>query len=179
MLKTVIAIATLALLCGCNQNIELVSNGETLDSAAKPVVDPNARPLASADGRGAPAGGRRGGMPNPEEMMGKAYLMHNFVEALYSAPKNGNPNPKWESPLKNPGNGRVRCSDCHISSTMNFDNFPNQRVDMVDKFEGDKAFMVDLMKKWVAKLNNDEFGAKDKLKGPVTCLTCHATNPAD
>ena len=37
--------------------------------------------------------------------------------------------------------------------------------------------MVGLMKKWVARLNSDEFGAKAKLKGPVTCLTCHATNP--
>src|SRR5262245_53690669 len=26
------------------------------------------------------------------------------------------------------------------------------------------------VKKWVARLNSDEFGAKAKLKGPVTCL---------
>jgi hypothetical protein len=31
--------------------------------------------------------------------------------------------------------------------------------------------------KWVARLNSDQFFAKAKLKGPVTCLTCHATNP--
>ena len=49
---------------------------------------------------------------------------------------------------------------------------------MNDDFENDKTFMVGLMKKWVARLNSDEFKAKAKLKGTVTCLTCHATNPA-
>jgi hypothetical protein len=34
------------------------------------------------------------------------------------------------------------------------------------------------MKKWVARLNSPEFGAKSKLKQEVTCLTCHETNPA-
>ena len=30
-----------------------------------------------------------------------------------------------------------------------------------------------------AKLNNPEFGAKAKLKGEVTCTTCHATDPRE
>jgi len=51
------------------------------------------------------------------------------------------------------------------------------RHPLVDDLEKDKTFMAGLMKKWVARLNSDEYGAKAKLKGPVTCLTCHATNP--
>ena len=58
-----------------------------------------------------------------------------------------------------------------------FEKIKKVRLPLVDQFENDHEFMVDLMKKWVARLNSDEFDAKAKLKGPVTCLTCHATNP--
>ena len=170
----IISVLSVLLLYGCNQNIELVSNGETLDSAPKPVVDPNARPLARADGEGP-----RGGMPNMEEILAKAYFMHNFVEALYSKPKNFNPNPKWESPLKDAEKGRVWCTDCHMSKTMDFGNIPHERTEAAERHEKDKAFMVALMKKWVTRLNSDDFGAKSKLKREVTCLTCHETNPAE
>ena len=42
------------LLSGCNQNMEVVSSGETLDNSPKPVADPSAKPLAAAaaDGEG-------------------------------------------------------------------------------------------------------------------------------
>ena len=33
--------------------------------------------------------------------------MHMWVEALYSTPGNKHPNPNWQSPLKDPENGRV------------------------------------------------------------------------
>ena len=49
---------------------------------------------------------------------------------------------------------------------------------LTERYENDKMFMADLMKKWVARLNSDDFFAKAKLKAPVTCLTCHETNPA-
>ena len=100
-----------------------------------------------------------------------------WVEALYSVPQNKHPNPKWQSPLQDPVNGRVWCTDCHVSGQVDFAKIPKMRDPMVDDLEKDKTFMVGLMKKWVARLNSDEFGAKAKLKGPVTCLTCHATNP--
>jgi hypothetical protein len=64
-----------------------------------------------------------------------------------------------------------------MSQDVDFSKIPKMRNPMVDDFEKDKTFMVGLMKKWVARLNSDEFGAKAKLKGPVTCLTCHASNP--
>ena len=156
------------LLAGCSQNIEVVDSGERLEDSPKPAADSTAVPLArSASNEDQPK------IPP----FVKAYFMHMWVEALYSTPQNKHPNPKWQSPLKDPVNGRVWCTDCHVSGQIDFSKIPKMRSPMVDQFENDKTFMVDLMKKWVARLNSDEFGAKAKLKGPVTCLTCHAMNP--
>jgi len=173
-MKRLVFILPLLLLFGCNQNMETVNAGETLENSPKPTVDPNAKPLARADGAGGPMAGMSGDVPP----FVKAYFMHNFVEALYSTPKNFNPNPKWESPLKDPQNGRVWCTDCHMSTTIDFSKIPFERTPGVDRVEKDKVFMAGLMKKWVARLNSDQFGAKTKLKKEVTCLTCHETNPA-
>jgi hypothetical protein len=155
---------------GCNQNLEVAKGGERLEDSPRPVVDPNERPLAKAVDE-------TGEKKIPP--FAKAYFMHMWVEALYSTPKNKNPNPKWESPLKDPVNGRVWCTDCHTSGQIDFEKIPKMRTPFNDDLEKDKEFMVGLMKKWVARLNSDEFHAKEKLKGPVTCLTCHATNPAE
>ena len=107
----------------------------------------------------------------------KAFFMHTWVEALYSVPANNNPNPDWTSPLLDPVNDRVWCTDCHISGQVNFENIPKQRLPLTDVYENDHEFMADLMRKWVARLNSDEYFAKAKLSGPVDCLTCHATHP--
>jgi hypothetical protein len=152
------------LLAACSQNIEVV---ERLEDSVKPTSDPNAAPLARAG---------NGEEPKIPPFV-KAFFMHTWVEALYSMPQNKHPNPNWQSPLKDPLNGRVWCTDCHTSGQVDFSKIPKMRSPMVDDLENDKEFMVGLMKKWVARLNSDEFGAKAKLKGPVTCVTCHATNP--
>jgi hypothetical protein len=162
---------TLFVLAGCSQNIEIVNNGERLESSSKPKVDADAAPLA----RPGEAGQAAAKSDVPPFV--KAYFMHMWVEALYSPPQNKHPNTNWQSPLKDPANGRVWCTDCHMSQDVDFSKIPKMRNPMVDDFEKDKTFMVGLMKKWVARLNSDEFGAKAKLKGPVTCLTCHASNP--
>jgi hypothetical protein len=155
------------LLAGCSQNIEVVSSGERLEDSPKPAADSNAAPLA-----------RAGSDDQPKiPPFVKAYFMHMWVEALYSTPGNKHPNPNWQSPLKDSENGRVWCTDCHTSGQIDFSKIPKMRNPMVDDLEKDKTFMVELMKKWVARLNSDDYGAKAKLKGPVTCLTCHATNP--
>jgi len=156
------------LMAGCSQNMEVVNSGERLEDSPKPAADPKAAPLARA--------GEAAEEPKIPPFV-KAYFMHMWVEALYSTPQNKHPNPSWQSPLKDPVNGRVWCTDCHVSGQVDFERIPKMRVPMVDDFEKDKEFMAGLMKKWVAKLNNPEFGAKAKLKGTVTCLTCHATNP--
>ena len=166
-MKWIVLIAVL-LLAGCNQNVEVVEPGETLENSPKPVVNPEDRPLAAL-------------VPPTDEPkvppFVKAYFMHMWVEALYSTPQNKNPNLKWVSPLADPEKGRVWCTDCHISGQVDFEKIPKMRMPLVDQYENDKEFMADLMKKWVARLNSDEFNAKAKLKSPVNCLTCHATPP--
>lgn len=159
------------LLAGCSQNVELVNSGERLENAPKPAVDASAPAPLSRPGDAAASDQTQ--IPP----FVKAYFMHMWVEALYSTPQNKHPNPNWKSPLKDPENGRVWCTDCHMSKDIDFSKIPKMRSPMVDDLEKDKDFMAGLMKKWVARLNSDEFGAKEKLKGPVTCLTCHATNP--
>jgi hypothetical protein len=159
---------TLLLLAGCSQNVEVVSTGERLSDSPKPLADTNAAPLARP--------GDTADQPKIPPFV-KAYFMHMWVEALYSTPQNKHPNPSWQSPLKDPVNDRVWCTDCHMSKDIDFSKIPKMRNPMVDDLEKDKQFMADLMKKWVARLNSNDYGAKAKLKGPVTCLTCHATNP--
>src|ERR1700752_4785698 len=146
------------LLSGCNQNMEVVNSGETLENSPRPVGDPNAKPLAAAAADG------EGEIPP----FVKAFFMHTWVEALYSPdpPPNKNPNPNWESPLKDPVNGRVWCTDCHVNTDIDFTKIPKMRTPEVGELENNKQFMAALMKKWVARLNSGEFGAKAKLKGP-------------
>ena len=169
------------LLLGCNQNAESVNTGETLASGPKPAADASTRTLSGAGATDAPRGpmqGGEGGRPDPQAMLNKAYFMQHFVAALTSLPSNNNPNPKWSSPLKDPQDGKVKCGDCHTKADMS--GLPPQESSAaIEKMHADKAFMVDLMTKWVAKLNNPEFGAKGKLKGEVTCTTCHATDPRE
>ena len=158
------------MLGSCNQNMETVRNGEALTDSPKQAASANARPLAQP-------GGDAPQLQVPPFV--KAFFMHQFVEALYSTPKNFNPNPKWVSPLSDPENGRVWCTDCHKNTQINFASIPKgERTPMVEQVEKNKEFMAGLMKKWVARLNSDQFDAKAKLKQPVDCLTCHETNPA-
>jgi hypothetical protein len=170
MKKLVVSVLTLALgAVACSQNIEPVSNGERLeDSVASPPITGN--PLAIAPDSDA--------SEEPEvPPFVKAFFMHTWVEALYSVPANNNPNPDWTSPLLDPVDGRVWCTDCHVSGQVNFENIPKQRLPLTAVYENDHEFMADLMRKWVARLNSDEYFAKAKLGRPVDCLTCHATHP--
>jgi hypothetical protein len=161
------------IIAGCNQNAKDVREGGTLADAPKPVAD-NDKPLAGAGGGGAPPM-----MRDVEKTIAKAFFMHRFVEALYSVPKNPEPNPKWSSPLKDPDKGRVLCTDCHDPKKADMSRFPAERTPKVDELEKDHEFMVELMTKWVGRLNSGEFGAKEKLARTVTCLTCHAKDPRE
>jgi hypothetical protein len=152
---------------GCNQNMEEVNTGETLENSPRSAANPDSRPLAGAADEGE--------IEVPPFV--KAYFMHTWVESLYMPPPNRNPNPNWESPLIDPVNGRVWCTDCHVNTDIDFSRIPKMRTPQVEQLENNKAFMAGLMKKWVQRLNSDQYLAKKKLKGPVTCLTCHATNP--
>ena len=177
MKKTILMVMLVSLLfAGCDQNVTRVGGGERWEDAPPIKVDPGARPLA---GGPAPLSGEEiPGMEGKVPPFVKVFFMHQFVEALYSVPKNKQPNPKWESPLKDPVNGRVWCTDCH-GNEFNFANMPKMRLPQVDALEKDHEFMVELMTKWVGRLNSEEFGAKAKLKGPVQCTTCHAKDPRE
>ncbi|HEX4997477.1 MAG TPA: hypothetical protein VFY29_04600 [Terriglobia bacterium] len=171
-----LALAPLVL-WACNQNANDVREGVTLENAPKPVAE-NDHPLADAGG-GGPEGGGAPPMRDVQKTIAKAFFMHRFVEALYSVPKNPAPNPKWSSPLKDPENGKVWCTDCHDPKKADVSRFPAERTPKVDELEKDHEFMVELMTKWVGRLNSGDFGAKAKLKQPVTCTTCHAQDPRD
>ena len=172
-MKTRIALllSLVVVLAGCDQNVTRVSGNERWEDRKPIKVDPNAKPLAGGNaGEGAMPG--MGKVPP----FVKVFFMHQFVEALYSVPKNKHPNPKWESPLKDPVNNRVWCTDCH-GSQFDFAKMPKTRFPQVDALENDHEFMVELMTKWVARLNSDDHDAKMKLKGTVQCTTCHETDP--
>ncbi len=173
-MKILLFLPLFLLLAGCDQNVTRVSGGEKFEDAPPINVDPEARPLAGAEP--ALTGDAIPGMEGKVPPFVKVFFMHQFVEALYSVPKNKHPNPNWESPLKDPANGRVWCTDCH-GDKFDFAKMPKQRLPLVDSLEKDHEFMVELMTKWVGRLNSDEFRAKAKLKGPVQCITCHETDP--
>ena len=175
MKKTSLVLVCLTLLlAGCDQNVARVSGGERFEDAPPINVDPDAKPLAGVT----PASADEAipGMEGKVPPFLKVFFMHQFVEALYSVPKNRHPNPNWESPLKDPVNGRVWCTDCH-GDQFDFARMPKQRLPGVDELEMDHEFMVELMTKWVGRLNSDEFRAKVKLTKKVECLTCHETDP--
>src|SRR5947209_15760784 len=132
----------LALVAGsCNQNMDVVRNGETYKESPKPAPKAgNDRPLAAAVS---------GGDVQVPPFV-KAYFMQHFVAALYSTPQNFNPNPKWASPLKDAENGRVWCTDCHKDAQINFANMPKiEKNPMIERVEKNKAFMADLIREWV------------------------------
>ena len=158
-------------LAACNQNIERISDGPRLEDTPQPQA-----PLISPFVRPEFPGGADAADDAPPFV--KAYFMHTWVEALYGVPANRNPKSDWSSPLIDSVNGRVWCTDCHVSGQVDFANIPKQRLPLVDRYENDPEFMADLMRKWVGRLNSEEFGARAKLSGAVTCLTCHETNPA-
>ena len=161
------------LLGSCNQNMEYVDGGERLEDAPSPAAQ-----------NGSVLGPPRLDLEMVSEGDGevppfvKAYFMHTWVEALYGPPQNRTPNPDWASPLIDPVENRVWCTDCHVSGQVDFEKIPKIRVPLVEKYEKDRPFMIELMKKWVGRLNSDRYGAKAKLRYPVNCLTCHATDPS-
>ena len=158
----------------CSQNVETVTTGERLEDSQAPIPI-GGNPLSFSPGETLTGAAEDGEAEAPPFV--KAFFMHTWVEALYGIPANNNPNPNWISPLLDSVNGRVWCTDCHISGQVNFENIPKQRLPLTEVYENDHEFMADLMRKWVARLNSDEYFAKVKLARPVDCLTCHETHP--
>jgi hypothetical protein len=109
MRTTVLFLSLAILLAGCDQNATRVGGNERLEDAPPIKVDPNDRPLAGV----APPLSDEAMPPGMEGRIPpfhKVFFMHQFIEALYSVPKNKMPNPNWQSPLKDTENGRVWCT---------------------------------------------------------------------
>jgi hypothetical protein len=131
----------LVLAAACSQNVEGVNDPTRIEETPLPP-QPGGNPLAIAPSATEVAGGAamvggeaESGMDDEVPPFVKAYFMHMWVEALYSTPQNNNPNPDWESPLTDPVNGRVWCTDCHVSGQVDFENIPKQRLPLTDVYE--------------------------------------------
>jgi hypothetical protein len=132
-----------------------------------------------------PGGGGRGPAPHAlparpaegaEAEIAKVHFMKKFVAALRSPPENAKPNPRWTSPLADSGDP-IECRHCHDATQFDFDamqaNLDPGR-EAVEPYRRDRSFMVPLMERWVERLNERN---AERLRGVVTCTTCHAEDP--
>lgn len=102
-------------------------------------------------------------------------LMIRFVKALKEPPKNQNPAANWKPLLKDPSTPAMLCSVCHGDSGKGMERSLAQFDQPPPKaFSQNKAFMVNLMERWVERLNRE---AKPYLAKAVVCLDCHDTDP--
>jgi hypothetical protein len=103
-------------------------------------------------------------------------LMVNFVSALKEKPKNGNPAANWKPLLKDPSTSSMLCATCHgaIGGRMEQNLAQLTAKGRNPKYADNKALMIDLMERWVEKLNKSAGGLLTKA---VVCLDCHDTDP--
>lgn len=104
-------------------------------------------------------------------------LMIRFVKALKERPVNRNPAADWKPLLKDPATPSMLCSVCHGDSGKGMEKNAAQFDQPPPKeYSQNKAFMVNLMERWVKRLNRV---AKPYLVKAVVCLDCHETDPRD
>jgi len=96
-------------------------------------------------------------------------LMASFVRALREKPSNREPAVAWKPLLR----GDVTCSTCHGELGKRFEA-EDAAVAVPEAYANDHAFMVDLMERWVRRLNRQ---GRDLLRHAVTCLDCHDRDP--
>jgi len=103
-------------------------------------------------------------------------LMASFVSALKKPPTNKNPARDWKPLLKDPATDSMLCSVCHGRSGAMMERNLAQLVEpgRPEKYADDKAFMVNLMERWVERLNRE---ASHLLTKAVVCRDCHDTDP--
>ena len=106
-----------------------------------------------------------------------AYLMTTFLRALREAPlTNKEPARDWTPLLRDPGLRLPLCSTCHTEPNIRaLDRLADapalpRPAFLVD----DHDFMVDLMQRWVSKLNRN---AGKYLASAVSCVDCHERDP--
>ncbi|MFQ5844603.1 MAG: hypothetical protein ACE5JG_06390 [Planctomycetota bacterium] len=119
----------------------------------------------------------RGGESRQQRAMAYAYFMTTFLRALRERPTtNREPARDWSPLLRDPAGRQPRCSTCHtepavrgMDHLVDADPLPRPA-----RYAADHEFMVDLMQKWVSKLNRR---ARRHLRKAVTCTDCHETDP--
>lgn len=132
---------------------------------------------AGGGGRGPePRAARSPSAERVEPEIAKVHFMKKFVAALRAPPRNAKPNPRWSSPLADPA-APVECRHCHDATQFDFDAMQaslDPGHEAVEPYRRDRTFMVPLMERWVERLNER---AAERLRGVVTCATCHAEDP--
>jgi len=132
-----------------------------------------------------PAGGGAGGAPphagggadRGASSAAKSHFMKKFVKALTEPPENKWANGKYKPLLKDASNP-LACANCHDPEKYNVEGMKamDPGHHKVQRFRENPNFMVQLMRKWVARLNQLH---ADKLTKRVECADCHAIDPAE
>ena len=102
-------------------------------------------------------------------------LMIRFVRALKEPPVNQNPAKGWIPLLKDPSAPSMLCATCHgqtgaamEKNLASFDRPPRPEA------LANRAFMINLMERWVREVNRK---MKDQLVKAVSCTDCHEIDP--
>jgi len=105
------------------------------------------------------------------------HFMKKFVAALREPPDNALPNPSWQPLLRDPAQP-FDCSRCHDPNSLDLDAMIriDPGAEAAAPLRAARGFMIQLMTKWVARLNRDHAAM---LTEPVTCKSCHAIDPGD
>jgi hypothetical protein len=136
--------------------------------------------MAEGHGEGGGHGGDEGhgGEEGVEASFAKVHFMRKFVDALTEPPRNLMPKPDY-APLLKEGAEPIRCADCHADTTLNIEamvaNDPGDEA--VERFRMmRRGFMIPLMEKWMARLNQRH---AVRLRKEISCVDCHAIDPRD
>jgi hypothetical protein len=104
-------------------------------------------------------------------------LMVRFVKALKERPTNRNPAANWKPLLKDPSTPSMLCSVCHGNPGKRMEQtVARSDTPPLKEYAQNKAFMANLMERWVERLNRE---AKPYLVKAVVCLDCHDSDPRD
>jgi hypothetical protein len=103
-------------------------------------------------------------------------LMVSFVKALREKPVNKNPAASWKPLLKPEAGESMLCATCHGEKTGKAleNNLSRYDLSRPAKYADNQAFMVHLMERWMKRANR---ALGKVLVKPLTCLSCHDTDP--
>ena len=102
-------------------------------------------------------------------------LMIRFVKALREPPTNRDPARGWRPLLKDPLSPSMLCATCHGQTGAGMErNLAGLDRPPPPEALANRAFMINLMERWVRELNRK---MKDQLVKAVSCTDCHEIDP--